>query len=190
MAASSGRHLHLLQSQWSTLPINYGSGLVSQILESRASLSRYFRRRGVFAYRTRECYLIGRSIPGRDLFSVPSPVAEIAATENVATTVLQKSMCLEKFEGALSLLSSASGSGPLSQIFRGIQRWRRQRYAWRGKRSGDCVVSLLGQFYRKQLNRMGQFCRMAQRATRSGGPWASWTAPSPRHCSWVQPRRH
>ena len=31
--------------------------------------------------------------------------------------------------------------------------------------------------------------RMAQQAARSGGPWASWTAPSPRHCSWVQHRR-
>jgi hypothetical protein len=48
---------------------------------------------------------------------VPSPVAEIAATENVAATVLQKSMCLEKFKCALSLLSSAAGSGLQSQIF-------------------------------------------------------------------------
>ena len=115
MAASSCRHLHLLQSQWITLPINYSSGLVSQILESRALLSRYYQRCGVFAYRTRVCYLIGRAIPGRDLFSVPIPVSEIAATENVAATVLQKSTCLEKFEGALSLLSSASGSEPTTQ---------------------------------------------------------------------------
>ena len=46
----------------------------------------------------------------RDLFSVPSPVLGITATENVAATVFQKSMCLEKFEGALSLLSSWKGA--------------------------------------------------------------------------------
>ena len=47
-----------------------------------------------------------------DSFSVLSPVAEIAAMESVAATVLQKSTCLTKFEGALNLLSSASGSRP------------------------------------------------------------------------------
>ena len=39
-------------------------------------------------------------------------------------------------------------------------------------------MSLLRQFYRNQLKRMGQFCRRAHGATRSGRPWASWTAPS------------
>ena len=67
---------------------------------------------------------------------MPSPVSEIAAMENVAATVLRKSLCLTKFEGALSLLLSAAGSGPLSQRFRGIQRWRQRRFAWCGKRSG------------------------------------------------------
>ena len=47
-----------------------------------------------------------------DLFSVPSPVAAIAATENIAATVPQKSTSLEKFEGALRLLLSALGSRP------------------------------------------------------------------------------
>jgi hypothetical protein len=39
----------------------------------------------------------------------------------------------------------------------------------RGKRSGVCVVSLLGQFYRNQLKRMGHFCWTAHRATRLAG---------------------
>ena len=43
-----------------------------------------------------------------DSFSVLSPVAEIAAMESVAATVLRKSTCLTKFEGALNLLSSTS----------------------------------------------------------------------------------
>ena len=73
-------------------------------------------------YRTRACYLIGRAISGRDLFSVPSPVYEISAMKNVAATVLQKSTCLEKIEGALSLMLRASGSGPQSRTFQGIQR--------------------------------------------------------------------
>ena len=55
-----------------------------------------------------------------DLFSVPSPVAAIAATENIAATVPQKSTSLEKFEGALRLLLSALGSGPRSQTFQGV----------------------------------------------------------------------
>ena len=56
-------------------------------------------------------YLLGRAIPGRNLFFVPSPVVEIVATENVTATVLQKSMCLEKLEDTLSLLLSVPGSG-------------------------------------------------------------------------------
>ncbi len=62
--------------------------------------------------------MIGQTIPGRDLFSVLSPVAEIAATENVAATVLQKSMCLAKLENRLSLLLSAREASNNIQYFK------------------------------------------------------------------------
>jgi hypothetical protein len=108
--AYSDRRLHFLQSQWSTLPINYGSELRNPILESRALLIQYSRRHGVSAYRIRACYLIGRAILGRDLFSVPCPAAEIAATESDAATVLRKPMWVTKLEYPIRLLLSAPGS--------------------------------------------------------------------------------
>ncbi len=101
----------MLQSQWSTLPINYRSGLSSPILESKVLLIQYFRSHGVSAYRIRVCYLIERAILMRDLFSVLSPAAEIAATERDAATVFRKLMCVIKLvENPFRLLKSEPAS--------------------------------------------------------------------------------
>ena len=81
--------------------------------ESGAMPSQYSWRHGVSAYHIRVYHLVGQAIPGRDLFSMSSLVAGIAATENVAATVLPKSMSLENLEDALSLLSSVLGSRPV-----------------------------------------------------------------------------
>jgi len=82
----------------------------------------------------------------RDLFSVLSSAAEIAAVENIAATVLRKLMyCSEKLYNPLSLLllSSVMGSRPRPSVFLGIQIWPRGRFMQFGKRSGVCVDSLL-----------------------------------------------
>ena len=54
--------------------------------------------------------MIGLAILERDLFSVPSPAAEIAATESGAATVLRKSMWVTKLENPFRLLLSAPRS--------------------------------------------------------------------------------
>jgi hypothetical protein len=133
-AAKSLEHTANQLWQWAREP-NFGvkSFAEDSILSTSWSICMPYR-----AY-----YLVGQAIPGRELFSVPSTAAEIAARENGAATVLQKSSpCQAKFKNPLSLLSSALGSGPRYRIFQGNQCWRRWRFVQFEMRTGACVVSL------------------------------------------------
>ena len=99
-AAKSMEHTANQLWQWAKEPDLGVKSIADSILSKSRSICIPYQ--GVLLDRT--------SNPGEHLFSVPSPAAEIAATESDAATVLRKSTWVTKLENPFRLLLSAQGS--------------------------------------------------------------------------------
>ena len=128
-------------------------------------------------------------------FSVPSLAAGLAAVNastavyDAASVIRRRSGGLKKIRQSIKPSTGCVGERATIQKISMNPAMAAMEISKIRKENRRLHCELARMVIQEAMEKDGQFCWMVQRATRSGGPWESWTAPSPRHCSRVRHRR-